>query len=179
MELMGSTINRWFVTISMFEYQLVCIGHYSSWFSGNTLLQAVTTTFFSRHEGPMTKDLELGEYMIPVPGSLAPPPMVWSPTPWPRIFHFHGIYRILDAKPHISMYFHGICTSLDEEPHISLVCTAFWMENILIYELKSILILPLNQGTTTTPHHRGGKLGTMTMGGGGGGPGTWNIYIYK
>ena len=29
--------------------------------------------------------------------------MVWSPTPWPRIFHFYGIYSILDAKPHISM----------------------------------------------------------------------------
>ena len=38
---------------------------------------------------------------IPVPGPVAPPtpPMVWSPTPWPRIFHFHGIHSILDAKP--------------------------------------------------------------------------------
>ena len=40
--------------------------------------------------------------------------MVWSPTPWPRIFHFHGIYSILDAKPHISMVFAPV-----------------WMENLI------------------------------------------------
>ena len=52
--------------------------------------------------------------MIPVPGPVAPSPIVWSPTPWPRIFHFHGIYSILDAKLHISMVFAPV-----------------WMENLI------------------------------------------------
>ena len=55
-------------------------------------------------------------YMIPVPGPVAPPQW-YGPlltTPWPRIFHFHGIYSVLDAKPHISIVFAPV-----------------WMENLI------------------------------------------------
>ena len=48
---------------------------------------------------------------VPNPPS-SPTGMV--PTPWPRIFHVHGIYSILDAKPHISMVFAPV-----------------WMENLI------------------------------------------------
>ena len=73
-------------------------------------------------------------YMIPVPGPVAPP-MVWSPTPWPRIFHFHGIYSILDAKPHISIVFAPV-----------------WMENLIF-----LPILP------TGPYPQGGGGGSSNL----------------
>jgi len=50
----------------------------------------------------MYKYIYMYEY---VPGPVAAPPVVWSPTPWPRIFHFHGLFSMWDAKPHISMVF--------------------------------------------------------------------------
>ena len=50
----------------------------------------------------------------PGPRSRSSPPMLWSPTPWPRIFHFHCTYSILDAKPRISMVFAPV-----------------WMENLI------------------------------------------------
>ena len=115
-------------------------------------------------------------YMIPVPGPVAPP-MVWSPTPWPRIFHFHGIYSILDAKPHISIVFAPV-----------------WMENLIFLPILPILPtgpihLPHPQGGGRN-HDQGGETiytqlpftgergWTMTVGGRGGSSNLEHIYTY-
>ena len=120
--------------------------------------------------------------MIPVPGPVAPPPpMVWSPTPWPRIFHFHGIYSILDAKPRISMVFAPVWM---ENLIFFMVCTAFWMQNLIfpyyLYYLQNLYYLHYTTYTTYTTYRTtstGGEGGPWPWGGRGG-PRTWNsIYI--
>ena len=94
--------------------------------------------------------------MIPVPGPVAPP-MVWSPTPWPRIFHFHGIYSMLDAKPHISVVFAPVWM-------VSLIYIYIYIGTKEYSYITSWLpILPT--GPTHLPHPQGGG-GNHDHGGG-------------
>ena len=106
--------------------------HWSRWFHGVTCqvvpqpdLQEDCALTSGAAQRPPTFSDEMNCYKIrfiyvylyiydPGPRSRSSPPMVWSPTPWPRIFHFHCTYSILDAKPRISMVFAPV-----------------WMENLI------------------------------------------------